>query len=144
MEANEKFDLSIYYWLKNEVPSMVTVVDGFPTQELDLPTVSITNLDVKGEAFELGGCELNRYFWRIDIFAENVGQRDHLAYLLYRKLESNVIVYDYDEGIPSTTEIGTLVVSRRVLHPIRVFEDLVDKLYWRSSITFFTYYEQTI
>lgn len=145
MNISRKQDLSIYYWLEDKVPSMVNVEDGFPTSALTLPTVSITALDVKGLPLELGGCDYNMSFWRIDIFAKNKAQRDELASLLFDEIEQQVPVYDYDVGFPpiiSPPRIGTLIVSKRLLRPVHVFEELVDKLYWRSSLTFFTYYEQ--
>jgi len=144
MQLQRLFDLSIYYWLKDTVSSEVTVEDGFPTKELVLPTVSITSLDITGKPFELGGCEMDTQFWRVDVFAVNKAQRDALAYIVYKALEQGIPVYNYDEGFPpsiSPTQIGTLIVSKRVSKPIHVFPDLVEKLYWRSSVTFFTYYQ---
>jgi len=143
MELNRLSDLSIYYWLRGIVPAIVNVEDGFPVGELTLPTVSITSLDIEGNPFELGGCELDNLFWRIDVFARNKAQRDELAYLIYKELESNVVVRDYDVGFPPVVApiLGTLIVSRRRTRPVHVFEDLVEKLYWRMSITFVSYYE---
>lgn len=144
MRLNRKIDRSIYYWLDDLVHDSVNVEDGFPSGELVLPTVSITNLDIEGMPFELGGDEQNWYFWRIDVFAKNKEQRDELAYQIFDCLEDNITVQDYDEGFPPSvtpSRIGTLVVSKRKLRPIHVFKDLVEKIYWRSSITFFTYYE---
>ncbi len=146
MELKRKFDLSLFYWLVDNVPSVVNVEDGFPNEPLQLSTVSVINLDVEGKPFELGGCELDTQFWRIDIFAGNKVQRDYLANTLYDTLESNITVYDYDEGFPPTvspSEIGTLITSGRRMRPIRVFEELVEKLYWRTSLTFSTYYQSS-
>ena len=141
MQLYRKLDLSIYYWLVATVPSGITVEDGFPTGTLELPTVSISSLDVRDKPFELGGCNLDDIFWRIDTFAVNKAQRDELAYLIYKELEQGIPVYDYDLGFVAPPQIGTLVVSKRNLKVIHVFADLVEKLYWRSGITFFTYYE---
>jgi len=143
MELNRKFDLSIFYWLQDMVPAIVNVEDGFPVGELTLPTVSITSLDIEGNPFELGGCDLDNLFWRIDVFAKNKAQRDELAYLIYKELEANVTVRDYDVGFPPVVApiLGTLIVSRRKARPVHVFEDLVEKLYWRMTLTFVSYYE---
>lgn len=144
MQLQRKLDQSIYYWLLDKVPSSsITVTDGFPLEELELPTVSITALDISGVPFELGGCDQNNQFWRIDVFGQNKVQRDELAYILFTELEQNIPVYNYDAGFPPPMppRIGTLIVSHRKIQPIHVFEDLVEKLYWRSGITFFTYYE---
>jgi len=144
MQFNRLCDLSIFYWLRGIVPAIVNVEDGFPVGELTLPTVSITSLDIEGNPFELGGCELDNLFWRIDVFAKNKAQRDELAYLIYKELESNIAVHDYDVGFPpvvTPAQLGTLIVSRRKIRPVHVFEDLVEKLYWRMTITFVSYYE---
>lgn len=143
MRLNIKLDRSIYYWLISLVNNSVHVEDGFPTGNLTLPTVSITALDIEGVPFELGGTDLSWYFWRIDIFAKNKNQRDDLAYQIFDHVEGNIPVYDYDEGFPPPTpsQIGILIVKKRKLKPIHVFENLVEKLYWRSSITFFTTYQ---
>jgi len=144
MELHRKFDLSIYYWLSGIVPAAVNVVDGFPSDSLTLPTVSVTQLDVTGLPFELGGDERDLLFWRIDTFGETKTQRDNLASLVYRLLECNIDVNNYDEGFPPTvtpSKIGTLLVTKRKLRPVHTFEQLVDKLYWRSSVTFFTRYQ---
>lgn len=146
MQLQRKLDLSIYYWLVSKVPSSsITVTDGFPEASLELPTVSITALDIEGLPFELGGCDQNKQFWRIDVFAKNKTQRDDLAYILYTELEQQIPVYDYDLGFPPPVppRIGTLIVSKRKIQPIHVFEDLVEKLYWRSGVTFFTIYQES-
>lgn len=143
MELQRKFDLSLYYWLENLVPAIVNVEDGFPNEALTLPTAAIVNLNVEGTPFELGADELDKQFWRIDVFASNKAQRDELAYMIFKELECNIPVYDYDMGFPpgvSPSQLGILVVSKRNVKPIHVFKDLVEKLYWRSSVTFFTYY----
>jgi len=122
----------------------VNVEDGFPNTSLELPTVSVTQLDITGLPFELGGSERDMLFWRIDTFGGTKTQRDSLASLVYRSIECNIDVYDYDEGFPpavSPTKIGTLLVTKRKLRPVHTFEQLVDKLYWRSSVTFFTKYQ---
>lgn len=136
--------MSIYYWLESQVDSSVNVEDEFPSGELTLPTVSITELDIRGSALELGGCEQDKLFWRIDIFAKNKAQRDYLKYQLYDELEANIEVNDYDEGFPpsvSPSRLGTLIVKDRRAKAVHVFKELVDKLYWRASITFTTYYQ---
>ena len=141
MELHRIFDLSIYYWLSGILPSSINVEDGFPETKLKLPTVSVTQLDITGVPFELGGCERDKLFWRIDVFATNKVQRDALASLIYRTLKNNIPVYNYDEGFEHPSHIGTLLVSKRQSRPVHTFENLVDKLYWRSAITFFTQYQ---
>lgn len=144
MRLERKQQMSIYYWLKDIVDSSVTVKDSFPMEGLTLPTVSITHLDMRGEPFELGAAERDKRMWRIDVFADNKVQRDDLMYLIYSELECNIPVYDYDEGFPpsvSPSQLGTLIVKQRIAKPVHVFEELVEKLYWRASITFSTKYQ---
>ena len=144
MELNRKQDLSIYYWLKEVLPTFVTVVDGFPEDDLVLPTASVETLPIEGVPFELGGRDKDIRFWRIDIFADNKSQRDDMAYVVYKELEDNISVYNYDEGFPpdiSPSKIGCMKCYDRRVAPIKVFEELVRKLYWRSAITFWTEYE---
>jgi hypothetical protein len=144
MQQLRKEEISIYYWLQDLVPDSVNVEDGFPQTDLVLPTVSITELDIEATPFEMGGCELDTRLWRIDVFAENKAQRNNLAYDIYSELECGIPVYDYDEGFPPNTspsQIGILEVQKRKLKPVHVFDELVDKFYWRSRITFFTYFE---
>lgn len=144
MELNRKQDLSIYYFLEGILPTFVTVVDGFPEGDLVLPTASVEALPIEGVPFELGGCDRDTRFWRIDVFAENKSQRDDLAYKVYKELEKNVSVYNYDEGFPpaiSPTRIGFMRCYDRRVAPIKVFDELVRKLYWRSAINFWTVHE---
>lgn len=144
MRLERKQDMSIYYWLQDQVPDSINVKDGFPGSDLILPTASVTNLDIEGRPFQLGSKEKDYRFWRIDVFAENKVQRDRLAYNLYEQVECQIPVYDYDEGFPpdvAPSRIGTLIVRNRRLEPVHVFEELVKKMYWRTQITFSTYYE---
>lgn len=150
METLEKQHLSIYYWLKELMPESstnpVTVTGEFPSGNLNLPTVSVLCMKTYNKPFELGGRDLNERFWRIDVFAQNISTRDGLAYLIYDSLETKrIVVYNYEEGFPpavSPTAIGYLIVTSRLLTPVHVFDQLVEKLYWRTSISFYTYYEQ--
>ncbi len=143
MELHRKQDISIYYWLIETLPDFVTVVDGFPDSDLVLPTASIEHIEIVGKPFELGGLDKDHRIWRIDVFGENKSQRDDYAYKIYSEMEGNIPVYDYDEGFPppTPTRIGALKCYDRKVKPIKVFEDLVRKLYWRSAINFWTEYE---
>jgi len=144
MELIRIQDLSIYYWLEGILPGFVTVVDGFPEGDLTLPTVSVEALPMEGVPHELGGCDKDIRFWRIDVFVDNKSQRDDIAYIIYKELENGVSVYNYNEGFPpaiSPTQLGNLICYDRRVAPIKVFEELVRKLYWRSAINFWTEYE---
>lgn len=144
MELVRIQDLSIYYWLKGILPNFVTVVDGFPEGDLILPTVSVEAQPMEGIPFELGGCDKDIRFWRIDVFAKDKSQRDDMAYVIFKELEKNISVYNYNEGFPpdvSPSQLGYMRCYNRQVAPIRVFEELVRKLYWRSAINFWTEYE---
>jgi len=142
MWRERKEDLSVYYFLKDvfsDAP-FITIVDGFPEGDLKLPTVAIEagKIDVVG--YELGnrdGMRVRR--WYIDIYAVNKSQRDEFGYRLLDELQNGVPVYNYDEGFPpsvSPTREGTLIVDSKSYNPIRISADVVDKLYYRATVTF--------
>lgn len=144
MEQTRKEQLSIYYWLRDLLPEFVNVVDEFPTEELILPTVAITINKTRATPFELGGNDLDKRSWAIDVFAQNSGQRDDYLGRIHRSLESNTIcVYNYDEGFPpssSPSQVGSLYVEERESNPLRVYRELVKKKYWWGVETFRTYF----
>lgn len=143
MEQTRKEQLSIYYWLTDLFPSFVHVVDEFPTDDLTLPTIAIITNRVRATAFELGGADLDKRNWAIYVFAQNSGQRDDYLGLIHRSLESNICVYNYDEGFPpsvSPSQVGSLYVEERYSEPLRVYEELVKKKYWWGVETFRTYF----
>lgn len=144
MEQIRKEHLSIYYWLVDLLPSFVTVTREFPLDEdLVLPSVSVTSEPGKGVPFELGGSDQTRRMWNIHIFTKNIGQRDDYTSLIFRSLEDCITVYDYDQGFPpdSIPQLGSLMIENRSYKPVRVYEDLVRKMYWRGLVNFESYYE---
>lgn len=137
-------DLSIKYWLDeifSAYPS-ITVVDGFPAGELQLPTIAIENGEISLHPFELGSnTSLTYRIWHISVYTSNKAQRDDFSSYIINKLDTEGIpVYNYNEGFPPTvvTQIGTLVPEQIVARPVRIFPDLVEKLYWRETISFIT------
>ena len=148
MHLLRKQDLSIYYFLQDTVfgaYDFVNIEDGFPDKDLELPTVSIEELDLRPLQFELG----NRVgkkdrFWVIEVFATNKAQRDEFSYLTVDNLENGICVYDYDEGFPPPipTQLGRLDVNNIRSTPVIIFPALQEKLYWRRSISFSTEYHQ--
>lgn len=149
MFLERKQDLSIYYWLQDEVLTAyptVGVVDGYPGDDLEIPSVAVVNQDIFLEPFELGNRKGQRIrVWNIEVFASNKAQRDELSSIIVNEIEDGIYVYDYDEGFPpsvSPTQLGTLHPREIVILPIRIFPDLVEKLYWRSSIRFITNYSE--
>lgn len=145
MEQQRKEELSIYYHIKDTVPAHITVVDGYPEHtELVLPSVSVECDLYENLPIELGNREgLKQRTWYIDIFAESKQQRDDLGELVYDALLNNIEVYNFDLGDPPPypPQIGVLRMKRRASDAIRVFRDLVEKLYWRRRITLITIYQ---
>lgn len=152
MELEEKQDRSIVYWLQDIFSSFptITVVDGYPTGELSLPTISVESEPITIVPFELGNRagSWNR-LWAIDVYGNSKTQRDFMAYRILNYAQSGIPVYNYDEGFPpsvSPTQIGSLSVIPDSLTgtPIRVFPELVEKLYWRFRVRFLTEYSRIV
>jgi hypothetical protein len=76
------------------------------------------------------------------VFAQNKSQRDEIAYTILNALEDCIPVNDYDVGFPPTVvpELGCLNVEDLRMEIVRVMPALVDKLYYRSSISFTAIY----
>jgi hypothetical protein len=134
-------DLSVYYFLKdifNDAP-FVTIVDGFPEGELILPTVAVEAGKIDVVEYELGnrdGLRVRRWF--IDIYAVNKSQRDEFGYRLLNELKDGIPVYDYNQGFPPSvtpTKLGALTVLSKSNDPIRISAKVVEKLYYRASIS---------
>lgn len=146
MELERKQDLSIYYWLDGLMQPypMVNVNDGFPEGDLVLPSVTIESDAITPHLKEMGSrVSWRRRFWIIDVIALNKAQRDELTSIILNDIENGISVYDYDEGFPpgvSPTEIGLLSPTDWDVRTIRVFPTLVEKMYWRNTIRFFTEY----
>jgi hypothetical protein len=152
MQINRKIDLSVYYYLQSILPSVVTVLDGFPTgpsgklsTNLTLPTVAVERQPISVRPFELGGKGLEHYFYVVDVYAQTKAQRDELAYIIQNKLnEENIPIYDYDAGFPPVVapQLGSLVMEGDIENRnVYVFPDVSpEKLYWRSVIDFVGYF----
>jgi hypothetical protein len=142
MYLERKEDLSVYYFLKDTVFSatpFVTIVDGFPEGDLKLPTVAAEAGKIDVIEYELGnriGLRVRR--WYIDIYATNKSQRDEFGYKLLDVLKDPIPVYNYDEGFPpsvSPTRIGVLAILSKSYIPIRISADVVEKLYYRATVS---------
>ena len=148
MEIQRCQDLSIYYWLKDlfQDSSFITVVDGFPQENLVVPSVAVEADTLETRAFELG----NRYgieprVWFIDVFGKNKAQRDDMGYKIKNALVNNIPVYDYNEGQPPTvnpTQVGVLIIEEPRMKIVRVVPTLANGLYWRATIDFVAKYSQ--
>jgi hypothetical protein len=123
--------------------SFIEVVDGFPVEGLVIPCIAVEAKRIDTAKFEMGN--RNRVqirAWYIDVFAQNKSQRDEIGYTILNALEDCIPVYDYDAGFPPTvvTKLGCLNVEDLRMDIVRVMPNLVDKLYWRSSISFTAIY----
>lgn len=143
-------DLSIYYFLTNlflDAP-FIKIVDGFPVENLEVPSISIEADTITSLKFEIGNSVRNKYrTWYIDIFAVNKSQRDDAAYRILKALEENIPVYNYNEGFPpqiTPSSLGCLIPDEISLENIRVYPEFTEKLYWRSHIVFSTTYSELI
>lgn len=153
MNILRKQDKSVYYHVADIFSSMpsIEIEDGYPdNKELVLPSIAVEGEDIFLRKLEMGNRRGRKLrLWSLDVYASNKEQRDEMVGILIDSLDSvDVInVYDYDEGFPpsvSPTQIGVLKIDKDSITatPIRIFPDLVEKLYWRSRIRFITEYAQ--
>lgn len=148
MFLERKQDLSIYYWLEDLFSSysIVTINDGYPDGDLQRPSVTIEAEPIDILPYEMGSRTGRRIrIWSIDVIALNKAQRDEFISLILNDIESGIPVYDYDEGFPpdnSPTQIGLLRPQDIRAIPVRIFPELVEKMYWRSTIRFSSEYNE--
>lgn len=137
-------EYSITYWLKDLFSAypQVKIVNDYPNESLELPTVSIYGGDIHFKTYQLGSRGNNsENTWYVDVFASNKAQRDDFASYITHALENKIPVYDYNEGFPpsaSPTLLYSLDILDMVARPIRIFPELVEKLYYRTTIIFTT------
>lgn len=143
-----KQDLSVYYFIKDlfATAPFVAVVDGYPKEGVEVPTVAVDTLRTDTVPFELGNKKRLLYrFWNVDIYANNKTQRDEFSYMILHALEDSIPVDDYDEGFPPTvtpTQIGCLIPDNIRMEIIKIMPELVDKYYYRSIVSFMATYNQ--
>ena len=148
MDQERKKDLSIFYWLTDlfiDSP-FINIKDGFPVENLVLPTIAVETKSINLDPFELGN--KNQKFlrsWYIEIFATTKSQRDEYSYKILRALQDSIPVNDYDEGFPpdvEPTQIGYLLPEDIRMDIIKVMPQLVSKLYYRATISFIALYSE--
>ena len=134
-------DLSVFYYIKEQVDDTVKVVDGFPSaDELkleNLPIVAVENREATFDFFELGSKDqLVTRKWVMYVYAKNKAQRDNLAYTIAKSLRNSIGVYNYDMGFPPTTvpKIGALVPKRISLVIAQIDPSVVKTLYYRAEV----------
>ena len=138
----------MYYWIEDlfSDATFINVEDGFPTEDFVIPTIAIEAHNINVYPLEMGNRKgYQRRIWFLDIFAENKSQRDDYGYRILQSIEDNIPVYNYDEGFPPSvvpTQIGCLIPIEIEMKIVRVISELVDKLYWRSTVHFTAEYTQ--
>lgn len=147
MILDTKQNLSLYYYVKEILSGYPTinVTDDYPNAELILPSVSVVDNDISSKPLELGNRHgIRNRLWDIEVYGANKNQRNEITYVLLENLEHNIPVYDYDYGFPPSgaPQIGVLSIKSNTLvaTPSRVFPDITERLYWRTSIKFITEY----
>ena len=116
-----------------------------------LPSVAVEGEELFLKDKEMGNRRGRKLrLWSLDVYGSNKEQRDEIVGILFNNLDAIgvISVYDYDEGFPpsvSPTQLGVLKVDKEsvTVTPIRIFPDLVEKLYWRSRIRFITEYAES-
>lgn len=147
MYLERKQDLALYYFIKDlfsDVP-FVTVVDGFPEEEITLPAISVDADTIDTSRFELGNRDRIEFrIWRIDVYAKNKSQRDEFSYRILNALEECIPVYDYDLGAPPQTlpKLGCLQPEEIRMKIIKIMPELVSTMYYRATISFTATYTQ--
>jgi hypothetical protein len=142
MITDRLIDLSLYYFVENVFigSPFIKIREGFPEDLLTVPCIAIELDEIATYPSELGNRIRGRIrTWYIDIFAADKAQRDEYAYRLMGALESDVPVYNYDEGFPPSStpsRIGCLKTDDIKMQIIKVLPELTEKMYYRSVIIF--------
>ena len=140
MDINRKLDLSIYYFVSDAFSDapFVHVTDGFPEEGLTIPTIAVEADNISTYVAELGNRVRGKIrTWYADIYAADKAQRDEYAYRLLSAFESNIPVYDYDEGFPPSStpsRIGSIITDDIRLQIIKVLPELTENMYYRSVV----------
>lgn len=138
MYLERKEDLAIYYWLVSNFTSVpgIKIVDGFPAEDLTLPTISVDWDQTENHDFQLGDRSGSRLrTWYIDVFAKNKSTRDEFAYKIYNDLANGITVYDIVDGVPTLDKIGHLDILQRRIQVVRIDPELVSTMYYRAYIS---------
>ena len=146
MYLERKQALSIYYWLVGLMAPypMVNVNDGYPDEDMVLPSVTVESQTMKFREYEMGNRIGKRErFWVVDVLALQKTQRDELTSIIVNDIETGIPTYDYDEGFESPTQMGLLRPFDVGVTTVRIFPSLVEKMYWRNTIRFYTEYNAT-
>jgi hypothetical protein len=125
------------------ITDFITIVNEFPKEILQVPTISVVNGRLLEERFELGNRDsgLRTRRWFIDVFAKNLSQRDDFAYKILEETDNGINVYNYNEGFPpnaSPSIVNHLDVISKTYEPIDVIPTVNEKLYYRGQVILIT------
>lgn len=146
MELTRKIELSLYWYIRDFLPSTVSVEPSYKEEELQLPVVSIDASRFYTQPLELGNVlGLRKLLVNIDIFADTKQQRDDIADILYNLFKANIPIYDFEiTSVPPLPPfLGYLRITNKSNEPMVVFRDLVEKFYWHRRIILDTDYLET-
>ena len=148
MEIFRKFELSMYYHIKNYIDArvgagVVTTVLDYPNMvemgnQLVPPVVAIVCSEVNEFDAELGNLAPKTVGWFIEVYTLDTGQRADLLSIVWEALNEGITVYDYDAGFTSPPSLGTMVPRDRNSRSTPFFESLNEVLYWRAVLSFST------
>lgn len=133
-------DLSMYKWLVDlfaDAP-FVHIVDSFPTDLLELPTISVEAVSITVEGSELGNRDpIKTRTYSFDIFGADKSQRDEYAYRIFNALKDPIDIYDYSI-YSSPVKVDCYDVTDKRLQNLKVLPSLTPKLYYRANVVCIT------
>ena len=138
-------DLSMNYFVRGifqDYPQ-ITIVDDFPEEILQLPTIAVVAGRLIEEEFELGNRDkgIRTRRWFIDVYGKTKSQRDDFAYDILDATDDGLSVYDYNEGFPpeaSPATLNHLSVISQSYEPLKVVRTSNEKLYYRGQLILIT------
>lgn len=142
MLLETKEDTSVMAFIEDlfEDYTFVNIVSEFPESNLTIPTIAVSIGKATIEQFELGnrdGRRIRQY--HIDVFTSSMVQRNEFGYLILDSLKNGIVVYNYNEGFPPEVSPSVAehlqVVSRHFI-PVKIQPELVEKLYYRATVSF--------
>ena len=132
-------DLSFYRWLVDlfaDAP-FIKIVDGFPEELLELPTISIESVEITVSESELGNrTPIKERTYAINIFGKDKAQRDEYAYRIFNALENSIDIYDYS-NYSSPIKVDCYDILDKRLQNMKVLPNLSEKLYYRAYIVLY-------
>ena len=134
---DRQLEYSVITHIKNVSPTDIPVLDDDLEEELTTSSIVVSCLRKIKRPFQHGDYEIDRYSWGIYIYANNKGERDYLTDAVYNSLEPSVKVIDFEDS-----DLGNLITQHITASYLTVPNNGVDKLRYRSFITFDTIFQE--